>query len=212
MAKLPVHPDLEHLKSIRPSVTIVPANTTVYRIYKRGGEHPTLWNAHRFFGPTGSRFDHQLRDTKGKPTIQERGICYLSTDIPTGLAEVYQRDRTVDRERDEPWLVAFKLACDLTLLNLTGTFAVRAGGSMKIVSGTTSHSQNWSRGFYEAYTACDGILYPSSMTNRTCFALYERCLEKSPIPKHPSFHRALNDPLLIRGMRNAARDIGYAVV
>ena len=151
MAKLPHAPDRERLRGLAPSLLSMAAGTPVHRIYRRGGEHPALWNAFRYFGPTAARFDHQQRDTKGRAFEQARGILYLAQDIPTALAEVFQEKRTVNRALDRPWLVSLRLACDLTLLNLTDTYCVRAGGSMKLVSGPTVYAQNWSRAFYACY-------------------------------------------------------------
>lgn len=185
------------------------AGTPVHRIYRRGGEHPALWNAFRYFGPTAARFDHQQRDTKGRAFEQARGILYLAQDIPTALAEVFQEKRTVNRALDRPWLVSLRLACDLTLLNLTDTYCLRAGGSMKLVSGPTVYAQNWSRAFYACYQNIHGIYYPSSLTNRPVIALYERALALGPFPPAPRFHRALSDPLLIEPLRNACKEIGY---
>lgn len=181
----------------------------MHRIYKRGGDHPTRWNELRYYGPTISRFDHHLLNEDGKPHTQSRGIVYLAGDIPTALAEVYQGNRTVDRKRDQPWLVSFELASDLTLLDLTDTFAVQTGASMKLISGARIHGQNWARGFYSIYGNIHGIFYLSSMTNRPVIALNERALEKTPFPLTPRFHRELKSPLLHIPIQEACADIGY---
>lgn len=163
----------------------------------------------RHYGPTNARYDHHLPNAHGRPHTQERGVAYLAGDIPTCLAEVYQVNRTVDRKLDRPWLVSIKIEHPLQLLDLTGTFLVQAGGSMKLISGARSHARNWSRGFYAAYNAVDGLYYLSSMTNRPVLALYERALAKHPFPASPDFHRALDDPLLIDPLQEACVDIGY---
>lgn len=212
MAKLPHQPDLDKLCSIEPAISTVPSGTKLFRIYRRGGEHPTRWNELRFFGPTGARFDHHLRDRDGEPAVADRGITYLSYNIPTAIAEVFQLDRTVDTERGEPWLVGFQLAKDVPCLNLSEGFALRAGASLKLISGPRSHSQNWSRGFYDVYSQIDGVLFPSSLTNKTVVALYERSLDAgSPFSRLPIVHRALADPTLNTAIRNACRDIGYVM-
>jgi len=212
MAKLPNAPDPEHLRSLAPSLISIATGTPVHRIYRRGGERSTLWNAFRYFGPTGARFDHQERDVRGRACEQERGILYLASDIPTALAEVFQEKRVVNRKADRPWLVSIRLACDLTLLNLTDTFCLQAGGSMKLVSGPTVYAQNWSRAFYECYEEIHGLYYPSSLSNRPVMALYERALTLEPFPPAPRFHRALSDALLIEPLRNACKEIGYDFV
>jgi hypothetical protein len=197
---------------LTPDLFVLPAGTMAHRIYRRGGAHPTLWNAFRYFGPTASRFDHQEPDQAGNACEQKRGMLYLALDIPTALAEVFQETRTVNRMRDRPWLVSLRLSCDLTLLNLTDTYCVRAGGSMKLVSGPTGYAQNWSRAFYACYERIQGLYYPSSLTNRPVIALYERALVLQPFPPAPRFHRALDDPLLIEPLRNACRDIVYDLI
>ena len=60
---------------------------------------------------------------------------------------------------------------------------------MQLISGPRAHSQNWSRGFYDGYPGIDGVLYPSSLTNQTVYAFYERVLEvASPFPRLPIVH------------------------
>ena len=213
MAKLPHHPDIDVLRALEPDIATVPAGTKLYRIYHPAGEHPTHWNALRYFGPTGARFDHHLRDTDGEPQTSDRGISYFSSNIPTAIAEVFQVDRAVDTELDEPWLVGFELSRDVSCLDLSGEFSLRAGASMKLVSGPRSHSQNWSRGFYDAYPSIEGVLYPSSLTNQPVYAFYERVLEEhSPFPRLPIVHRALDDRLLHTALKNACRNIGYVIL
>ena len=87
-------------------------------------------------------------------------MLYAATDIVTALAETFQHRRTVNRRMDRPWLVSFGLSCELVLLDLTGTFPVSVGGSMKLVTGPALYAQNWSRGFYDAYPHDPGALLP----------------------------------------------------
>ena len=209
MAKLPRTPDREYLRRLPPSLISLPTGTLLHRIYRRGSDHPAQWPDFRHFGPTVARFDHQERDGTGRAHVQTRGILYLATDVPTALAEVFQKRRTVNRTRLQPWLVSFTLANDLSLLDLTGTFCVRAGGSMKLVSGPPIFAQNWSRALYECYEDIHGLYYPSSLTNRPVIALYERTLSVIPFPDTPVFHRELSSALLIEPLRDACQEIGY---
>ena len=213
MAKLPRQPDLDRLRALEPAVVILPAGTELHRVYFRGGSHPTRWNALRYFGPTSGRFDHHLPDDKGRGQIQERGITYVAADTLTCLAELFQGAlRTIGRTRRSPWLVSFPLAAEVRLLDLTETFALRAGASMKLMSGPVSYAQNWARGFYEVYTDVHGLYYPSSMTNRQAVAFNERVDALVVFPRTPTFHRALSDPLLLTPLRNAARELNYGLV
>lgn len=212
MAKLPNTPDLDRLRKLAPDLITLKAGTELTRIYRRGGTHPVLWDAFRYHGPTSARFDHHEPDPRGKPFDQTRGVIYFAGDGPTALAETFQEKRVVNRHAARPWLVTIELAADLSLLNLTDRFCVQAGGSMKLVSGPTVYSQNWSRGFYECYDDIHGLYYPSSLTNRPVVVLYERALAVKPFPGVPLYHRALNDALLIDPLRNACAEIGYDFV
>ena len=179
------------------------------RIYRRAGRYPALWNEFRYFGPAGARFDHHVAGPTGLPVEQARGIIYFALDGLTALAEVFQEARLVDRKNGQPWLAIAELANDLSLLNLTDVFCVRAGGSMKLISGPKAHARNWSRGFYECYPDIHGLYYLSSLTNRPAVALYERALAANPFVMPPIYHRALDDALLIEPLRNACHEIGY---
>lgn len=185
------------------------AGARLVRIYRRAGRYPTLWNEFRYFGPAGARFDHHVAGPNGLPIEQARGIIYFALDGLTALAEVFQEARLVDRKNDQPWLSIVELANDLSLLDLTDVFCVRAGGSMKLVSGPKAHARNWSRGFYECYPDIHGLYYLSSLTNRPAVALYERALAVNPFAMQPIYHRALDDALLIEPLRNACHEIGY---
>lgn len=80
---------------------------------------------------------------------------------------------------------------------------------MKLVSGPKTYAQNWSRAFYACYGSIEGIYYPSSLTNRSAMALYERVLHVPAFSETPCLHRALSDALLIDPIRGACQDIGY---
>jgi RES domain-containing protein len=209
VSKLPHHPDIAQLRRIEPTQRLVDTRQLWHRIYRRGGQHPTQWNALRFFGPTDARFDHHLPDDSGNGQEQPRGILYLASDVPTCLAEVYQANREVDTNDRDPWLVSFRLSAPLAVLDLTDTFPVQAGASMKLISGPRAYARNWARGLYEAYSNIDGLYFLSSMTNRPVLALFERATKKGPIPNTPLFHRNLDSPLLLIPIQEACKDIGY---
>ncbi len=211
MSKLPRRPDLDRLRALEPDIIELPAGTELHRIHFRGGKHPTLWNTVRFFGPTNARFDHHQPDEDGEGQMQERGVAYTAPLAITCLAEVFQGPpRVINRDRGKPWLVAFQLQSPVSLLDLTGKFALRAGASMKLMTGPKSYSQNWSRGFYEVYAEIHGLYYPSSLTNEPIIALNERA--KPVFPPTPSFNRALSDPALLTPLRNAARELSYGLL
>jgi RES domain-containing protein len=207
LAKFPEPPPAAILAKTAPEILRVPAGTTLWRLYFRGGRHPTFWNTFRSFGPIGSRFDHQLPP----PRLQERTILYCASEGPTCLAEVFQETRVIDRSARDPWLAAFKLIQPLTLLDLTGSWPTRAGASMAISTGPRPRAQRWAQAIYEAYRDVQGIHYPSSMhANRPAVALWERGAEA--LPPMPVFHRPLLDPALLPVLSRVAHDIGYGLV
>ena len=196
--KFPVAPDAYRLE----------AGVTLWRIYFRAGKRATAWNAFRYIGPTDSRFDHH---TYPKRT-QDRGIIYATTGrdaIGTALAETFQDTRLVDRHRDEPWIVGFGLAKDVMLLDTGGNWPVRAGGNMAINSGSRKKAQGWSRAIYLSYPNIHGILYPSSLTNQLCVALYERAAKNLPV--RPAFNESLASPKLFAGLTQLASRLNYAL-
>ena len=80
----------------------MPAGTIFFRVYFRASRHPMNWRSFRTYGPTDVRFDHHLRPAHE----QERGILYVAIHPRTALAEVFQRRRTINTRRMDPWLVA----------------------------------------------------------------------------------------------------------
>jgi hypothetical protein len=208
VVKFPDPPAAGGLAARLPAeVTSLPAGEVLWRIYCRGGQHPSGWRDFRRWGPVrNGRYDHHAEP----PREQRRGILYTAVHIPTCLAEVFQDSRTIERSRNRPWLVGFALARDVTLLDLTGTWPTRAGASMAIHSGRRDRARAWSRRIYEDYRALDGLRYPSSMGgNQPIVALYERAADA--VPPRPVFHRALADPALDRAVVQAAAAFGYVV-
>ncbi len=206
MAKFPEPPPTNRLAAIAPEVHTLAAGTRLWRIYFRGGRHPTFWDTFRSFGPTGSRFDHH------QPTrAQKRSILYGALMGPTCLAEVFQQTRVIDRVASDPWLVGFDLKASLDLLDLTGIWPTRAGASMAIASGQRPRARRWSRAIYVAYPQLQGLYYPSSMSaNQPAVALYERALPA--VPAKPVFHRPLVDPALRGILGTSAKEMGYGLV
>jgi hypothetical protein len=181
----------------------------IWRIYYRSGKRATAWNSFRYYGPTNSRFNHHTCPKR----VQDRGIIYATTGreaIGTAIAEAFQDTRVVDRHRDEPWIVGFTLAKDLVLLNTGGDWPVRAGGSMAINSGSRKNAREWSRAIYRNYANVHGILYPSSLTNQPCVALYEKAAKGLPV--EPAFHESLASPKLLAGLTKLAGHLNYALL
>lgn len=210
MPKVPLRPDPERLASLAPQIEVLKAGTELWRIYFRGGRHPTRWNEFRSVGPVdAARFDHHDPDSDEG---YEKQVMYLASNPVTCLAEVFRKTRTIHRQDRVPWLVGFSLEADVKLLNLTGSFTTRAGASMGLTTGPRSTSRNWARELHASYPEIEGILYPSSMHgNRPAIVLNERAKAHSPIPASPGTHRELKDAALITVIKNAARELGYAL-
>src|SRR3954452_17380806 len=152
-------PPPEDLRRIPPAIHTLPGGTELWRIYARGGDHPTTWNAFRTYGPTNLRFDHH--DPPPRP--QRRGILYAAEQALTCFAEAFQDSRTIDCTAREPWLVGFRTRVALALLDLRGVWPTRAGASQEINTGDRERARQWSRVFYLAYPDIAGLYYPSKM-------------------------------------------------
>lgn len=213
MAKLPEPPSRRELIArTGPDTRSLPRGTLLWRIYFRGGRHPTTWSMFRGFGPMNGRFDHHLPDPRGEPRQQaDRAILYLAAHGPTCIAEAFQETRTIDRKARDPWLVGFRIRRPVTLLDLTGSWPTRAGASMKISSGPRPTVQRWSRTIYATYPEIEGIYYGSSMhANEPCVALYEHAVDA--LPPRPLFNRRLSDPTWLETLRSTAADLGYLLL
>jgi RES domain-containing protein len=191
-----------------PEILVLePNERPVARIYPGAGEHPYEWNEFRFLGPVNSRFDQH---PPPRDHHDDHGILYGAFSLTTCLAEYFQDGRTIHR-RAAPHYVVFDITRPLELLDLTGAWPTRAGGSMKLNSGRRDVSRAWSRRLYEAFADIDGLLYPSSMhANAPALALYERA--RDALPKAPVVNRPLDDPLFLGDIKRAARTIGYDIV
>lgn len=213
MAKLPRTPDSDQLRKLAPDIVELSTNTDLVRVYFRGGPHPSTWRDFRYFGPTNARFDHHVHEAKGRGQVQERGVMYLATSARTCVAEVFQDPGLViARDVREPWLVVTKLARPVRLLNLFERFALRAGASMKLISGARTTARNWARGFYEHYPTIEGIYFPSSMTNEPVVVFNERADTPDLFQRSPVFHRAFADPVMTLPLIEIADEIGYRLL
>jgi hypothetical protein len=198
----------EPLAQLPPAQVItLPTDTPLWRIYFNGGRHPTTWGAFRFWGPTSSRFDHQIPP----PGMSSRGILYTATGshaFDTCIAEVFQTTRTIDVAARQPRIVSFRSTRDLRLLDLTGTWPTQAGASMAISSGQRPRARRWSQAIYTAFPDLDGIHYGSSMNaNQPAQALFERA--RNALPPAPDVERALGDGALSVRIGAAAHRLNY---
>jgi hypothetical protein len=199
-------PSVAALRAIAPGIHVLPAGAELWRIYFRGGPHPSRWNGFRSFGPTGARYDHQP-----PPAKRHRRAIRTPRTRSDVLAEVFQQTRVIDRFADSPALAAFSLTRDLQLLDLTGAWPTRAGASMAINSGSRATARAWSRAIYAAYPNVEGLRYASSMNaNQPAFALYERA--RSAPPTTAALDLPLATPALAAPLAAEAIRFGYALV
>jgi RES domain len=148
----------------------------------------------------------------GAAVAQGRGIYYAASDAKTCLAEVFQMTRRIDRAHRSPWLAVFESAQPLVLLDLVGDFSTRMGASMAIHSGSRGRARGWTRDLYDVFPDMQGIRYASSMNGGAhAFALNERALRSALFPRHPVFHRALADDVMLDPLKHAAQALGYAL-
>lgn len=208
MAKLPAPPAALPGRHIDESRTL-DEGVLVWMVYRAGGLYPSSWDRLRYHGPIAtSRFDHQEPPVHDDPT---RGILYAGLDVTAALAEAFQDTRTVDRFRDEPWLVGFDLAVDLVTLDLAGLWPTRVGASQGISSGRRDTARAWSRRIYEDYRDIGGLHYPSSMAGGSFnLAIYERAA--GSIPPLPRFHSPLSHPGLAVPLMRICAKIGYSLI
>jgi hypothetical protein len=211
MAKLREPPTPAELAKIEPEFRVLAAGRELWRVYFRGGRHPTLWSQFRAYGPTDARFDHHLPDTDGNAQAQERRIFYAAFSIRICLAEVFQQGRSVNRALRSPWIVSFRLERPVTLLDLSRLWPTRTGrASGAIHTGSRARSRRWSQTIYEAYPEARGLLYLSALDGfAPCVALYERA--EDVLPQRPTFHRSFLDPAWETVLKNAARDLRYRI-
>lgn len=217
MQNLPPSPGVTAISAIAPVIRTFPAGTQFARIWFKGTSYPAGPMQFRMFGPTGSRFDHHLRDATDAPCYGSRGILYaaLAENDPDAFVavagEVFQTSRVIDLVASDPHFTLLRIAREIKLLDLTGFFAVQAGGSAAFSSGDRVVARGWSRDFYDAYPAIDGILYRSSMSGgqSLAVALYERCADA--MPSSPELDRPLGDASLKAMVTAAAARLGYAI-
>ncbi|MEJ5946865.1 RES family NAD+ phosphorylase [Pseudokineococcus basanitobsidens] len=187
------------------------AGSVLWRIHFTAGEHPMAWDGMRYFGRTTSRFDPQAQpcETAGP---DPRGVAYLATDLPTALAEVFQRTRVVDTRRGEPYLTALATAHDLDLLDLAGTASLRLGAAGTIAGDRDFRAtQAWARAIVTTWPETPGLWCASAMSQQPCVTLYDPGV--APIfPTRPALSLPLSHPGLLPWLVPASEEIGFTLL
>lgn len=221
MSGLVLPPPPPDLAIIRPDVRRLRAETSLWRIYARGGAHPQRWDDFRSFGPLGGRFDHHLPGPRGEAVTQGRGIYYAvvgragpgrgTLPITACIGEVYQQTREVDRTARPPALTSFRTVRDLALLDLTGAWPIRAKATAQIAVGPHDWSRRWAVAIYDAYPQLDGLYYRSAFGGGAlAVALFERAIDALPPGGGADFFdQPLAHPAFGSRLHRACRDLGY---
>ncbi len=208
MAKLPRNPrrpvpdpEPTELAEIRPTQPL-------FRIYRSSGRQATTWSRFRAFGPVrNGRFDHHPPPRGDHPN---HGILYAAFDVKTAVAEAFGDERFVDRFRDQPYLVRFRLEVPVVALDLTGDWPTRAGGSQKLSSGPRPTAQVWSRAIWQDLATVSVLLYPSSMSGGGVnVAFFERA--EASMPTTPDRTLPLSHPAFEPDLIRFASELGYGL-
>jgi hypothetical protein len=181
----------------------------LWRVYRAGGRHPVVWSRFRSFGPLATaRFDHHPPPALEDPDL---AILYAALDVTGAVAEAFQVSRTIDRSRQEPWLVGVETVRVIAALDLAGTWPTRAGASQAIATGRREIARGWSRAIHATFPEIEALLYRSSMAGGSRnVALYERAADA--IPAHPIVHVPLTHPGLDVPVRRLADRLGYELL
>lgn len=175
--------------------------------------HGTTALSFRYFGPLG-RFDHQrLSPTGSSSEDPDRGISYAGLTLSCCLVECFGDVGVIEIKGQQ--IARLELTRDLTLLDLRGCGAMRAGAVAALAKiADRNLSQAWSRYFYERtadYGQLDGISYlnahndqeANGLPSATAIAIYERaqsalvCPDSQILPlNHPSLRPAILEAAL----------------
>jgi hypothetical protein len=170
-----------------------------WRIHHTQGAHVLAWNAFRTFGPL-LRFDPHSLPRGDDPA---HGVWCGSSTPHAALGEAFQIDRTIDRERDRPYLTGLSFMRPLAVLDLatdsTGAWATRAGGTFAVSTAPNA-----------AFPDLDGLRYNSRFAGSPCLALFAPAA--TAMPTRPAMALPLSHPDLATRIAGAATRLGYAVV
>jgi RES domain len=213
--KLPWPPSADRLRDLLhdDDVVAVAPLTALARVYRSGGRHPATWDEFRTVGPAAAaRFDtHPPTPDGSLAEAPGHGVLYAGLTLRTCVAEAFQLARVIDRHTDRPWLVVWRPARALRLLDLAGTWPTRAGTSQAISSGRRDRSRAWAREIRAAYPDLDGLWYRSSMdAGRPAVCLWAPA--RDAMPARPWAHLPLDAPALALPLARAARDVGYRLL
>jgi RES domain len=192
------------LKSPAPLYRTLASGSFLLRIFD-----PTRYSTQaltfRYYGPI-NRFDHHRIPPEGaRAQDPERGIYYAGLTLSCCLVEYFGDIGAIELKGQQ--ICRVQLVRDLTLLDLRGNGAMRAGSVAALAKVADRNlSQEWSRYFYEQtshYRQVDGISYLNAHNDEEAIALYERAQSALVCPDtqilrldHPSLRPAIQQAAL----------------
>lgn len=178
--------------------------TVVWRVLRTSGPHLIPWDQLRYWGPSSARFDPH----PPPPRVHSgAGVSYAAADLPTALAEVFGDRRVVNSRRHDPYVVAWRPARNLRLLDLRSTWPVRNGASHAITSGRHDLCRAWARAINARWPDADGLLSASAMTGRDVIVVWTPAADS--FPSTPELSLPLAHPGLRSRLVAAAGEIGF---
>ena len=192
------------LKPPSPLFRSLVAGSFMLRIFDPT-RHGTTALSFRYFGPLG-RFDHQRLSPTGSGDDPDRGISYTGLTLSCCLVECFGDVGVIEIKGQQ--IARLELTRDLTLLDLRGSGAMRAGAVAALAKiADRNLSQAWSRYFYEQtadYGQLDGISYLNAHNDEEAIAIYSLaqsalvCPDSQILPlNHPSLRPAILEAALI---------------
>lgn len=180
----------------------------LWQVADNAGAYPVRFGHMRSFGllPT-ARFDPHPPPAADHPI--ER-VLYAAGDLATALAERFQHNREIrGTQPATPGVYAWAPRRALHLIDLRDSGAIRLGSSHVINTGPKSSTRAWARAIRTGWPNAEGLVYSSSMTGRTCVALWTPAADS--FPPAPAFAKLLSDPSPGWQLRvqSAAVEIGY---
>lgn len=204
-------------------VRTLPAGHLVGRIFFAGGQYPVAWNQFRSHGPVRTcRFDHHPPPPGDHPA---RAILYAAPlvhdvegvivpPLDTCLAEVFGATGVVDRHAGAPAFAVFRLARDVSSLDLVDSNWVTAARTTAgLFGGPHTHTQDWSRAIYDHYAddPPDGLFYGAAhMPRGRSIAFFERA--RDALPTHHDVRLPLADPALTPDLEAACARLSFLLL
>lgn len=202
--KLPLPPRAEQLRYQPEHLHEHDAEAVLWRVHRTSGEHIVPWDRLRYCGPSATMpFDPH----EPPPRTQDRGVSYAALTVPTALAEVFRQTRVINSRRGAPYLTAWSPTRALTLLDVTGTWPIQAGGSHVINTGRRDYCRAWARAIHRAWPDVDGLWHHSAMTGGDAVALLTHAGDS--FPARPMLSLPLDHPGLRGHLLAAAAQLNY---